>query len=71
MDINSPIVKILRLREDRSLSEVEKDEIEKYYIHYINQVYSLSAPLAARVSIDFCDSNTDFRQTMYNEIKNE
>lgn len=71
MDTNSPIVKLLRLREDRSLSEAEKTEIEKYYIHYINQVYLISAPLATRVSIDFNDSNTDFRQKMYNEIKNE
>lgn len=71
MDLNSSIVKLLRLREDRSLSEIEKGEIEQYYIHYINQVHSLSAPLAERVSIDFHDSNVDFRQKMYNEVKNE
>lgn len=71
MDINSPIVKLLRLREDRSLSEVQKNEIEKYYIHYINQVRSLSASLEALVSNDFCDNNADFRQTIYNEIKSK
>ncbi len=71
MNVNSPIVKLLRLREDRSLGEAEKEEIEKYYIHYINQEHILSDPLAAQISIDFHDSNTDFRQAMYNEIKNE
>ena len=71
MDINSPIVKLLRLREDKSLTEIEKNEIEQYYIHYINQVHSLSAKLAERVSIDFHDSNTDFRQKMYDAVRNE
>jgi len=71
MNINSPIVKLLRLREDGSLSEDEKEEIEKYYIHYINQEHLLSDQLAAQITIDFHDSNTDFRQAMYNEIENE
>lgn len=48
-----------------------KNEIEKYYIHYIDQTHSLSASLAARVSTGFCDSNIDFRQEMYDEIKNK
>lgn len=71
MDIRSPIVKLLRLREDRTLSDTDKDEIEQYYIHYINQVHFLSDPVAEQVSMDFHDSNMDFRQKMYNEIKNE
>lgn len=71
MNIDSPIVKLLRLREDRSLDEVEKEEIEKYYIHYTDEEHSLSASLAARVSTDFHESNIDFRQRIYNEIKNE
>lgn len=71
MDIRSPIVKLLRLREDRTLSDTDKDEIEQYYIHYINRVHFLSDPVAEQISMDFHDSNMDFRQKMYNEIKNE
>lgn len=62
MDVESPIVKMLRLREDRSLNNVEKEEIEKYYIHYIDREFSLSTLLVTRISTGFCDSNIDFRK---------
>lgn len=71
IDINSPIVKLLRLRENNTLEGTEKEEIEKYYIHYNNEEHTPSNSLAALVSTDFHESNTNFRQRMYNEIKEE
>ena len=34
-------------------------------------MHFLSDPVAEQISMDFHDSNMDFRQKMYNEIKNE
>ena len=62
---------MLRLREDKTISENEKDEIEKYYIHYYNGKYSMSSELASKIGDTFSDSNELFRQRLYGEITNK
>lgn len=68
IDLDSKIVKLLRLRESRTLTDDEKEEIEKYYIHFIDEIHSLSEPLAAKISNGFTESSTSFRSSLYNEI---
>lgn len=71
IEMDSSIVKMLRLREDKTISENEKDEIEKYYIHYYNGKYSMSSELASKIGDTFSDSNELFRQRLYGEITNK
>ena len=68
IELDSQIVKLLRLRESRTITADEKGEIEKYYIHYIDETYSLSEPLAAKISNGFTESSVSFRSSLYNEI---
>lgn len=70
-DINmkSFIVKMLRLRESGSLSQDEKQQIEKYYIHYNSKEYSMLHDLAVKIDRDFSDSNYQFRKQLYDEIR--
>jgi len=69
IELESRIVKLLRLREDQSLNDSEKEEIEKYYIHYIDEIHTLSDSLAVRISTDIEESNVSFRMTLYSEIR--
>ena len=71
IQIDSPIVKMLRLRESSTISDREKEEIEKYYIHYIAETYSMSNELANKISDSFSDNNEQFRQKLYEEITNK
>lgn len=71
IQIDSPIVKMLRLREDSTISDREKEEIEKYYIHYNAETYSMSNELANKLSDSFSDNNEQFRQRLYEEITNK
>ncbi|MBE6649342.1 MAG: hypothetical protein E7614_07495 [Ruminococcaceae bacterium] len=68
IDLSSAIVKMLRLRENSILGESEKEEIEKYYIHYTNDSHSLTDTAARMISDDFSDTNLVFRQKLYDEI---
>lgn len=68
IELDSQIVKLLRLRESRTLTDDEKEEIEKYYIHFIDETHSLSNQLAAKISNDFTESSTSFRSSLYDEI---
>lgn len=71
IELDSQIVKLLRLRESRMLTDDEKEEIEKYYIHFIDETYSLSEKLATKISNDFSESSTSFRSSLYDEIIKE
>lgn len=71
IEMDSPIVKMLRLREDKTISKYEKDEIEKYYIHYYKDKYSMSNKMAIKIGDTFSDSNELFRQRLYGEITNK
>lgn len=68
INLSCDLVKMLRLRESGTLCDKEKQEIEKYYLHYINENYTLNAALAQKIDTDFSDSNTCFRTKLYNEI---
>lgn len=71
IDLDSSIVKMLRLREKGVLTDGEKEEIEKYYIHYINQNHSLSGNVATQIAPNFCVSNSAFRELLYDEIRDK
>ncbi|MFA9378272.1 MAG: AAA family ATPase [Lachnotalea sp.] len=71
IELDSHIVKILRLREGGALSDDEKEEIEKYYLHFIDEPHSLSEQLAAKISSDFNESSTLFKSHLYEEIKDK
>ncbi len=71
IDLNSDIIKMLRLRESRTLSCEEKNVIEQYYIHYIDECYNLSEDLALKISNDFSYDNISFRTLLYDEITNK
>lgn len=66
--LNSPIVKMLRIRERQDLSNGYKEEIEKYYIHYTNEDHSFNEALAQMIDVDFSDSNITFRHKLFEEI---
>ena len=68
IELDSQIIKLLRLRENSELSDDEKGKIEKYYIHFIDETYSLATTLANKVSSDFDESNASFRESLYKEI---
>lgn len=71
IDLNSNIVKMLRLREETTLTAAQKEEIEKYYIHYIDESHTLSQELSNQIAVGFSDSNETFREKLYDEIKNK
>lgn len=68
IELRSDLVKMLRLRESGTLCDEEKQEIEKYYLHYVDENHTLNAELAQKVALDFSDSNTSFRTKLYAEI---
>ena len=59
---------MLRLRESGTLCDEDKHEIEKYYLHYVDENHTLNAELAQKVALDFSDSNISFRTKLYAEI---
>lgn len=67
IDINSSMVKLLRLRENNQTDL--QDEIEKYYIHYIDEIHQPSPELVNETGYNY--SNIDFQDSLYNEIKNK
>lgn len=69
IEIGSDLVKMLRLRERTDIREEEKLEIEKYYIHFIDEEHTLNEELAQRISAGFSDSNIVFRSKLYAEIR--
>ena len=71
IDLNSNIVKMLRLRERTTLTADQKEEIEKHYIHYIDDSHTLSQELSDQIEVGFSDSNEVFREKLYDEIKNK
>lgn len=71
IDLDSIIVKMLRLRESGILTDEEKEEIEKYYIHYIGESHLLSENVATKIALDFNESNSSFRALLYNEIQDK
>lgn len=68
IELGSDLVKMLRLRESGTLCDEDKQEIEKYYLHYVNENHSLNAELAQKVALNFSDSNISFRTKLYAEI---
>ena len=71
LDLETDVVKMLRLRECKSLCDTEKQEIEKYYLHYIEGTYSLSEGLAKRLDEEFVCDNVSFRRMLYDEVENK
>lgn len=71
LELDIDAVRLLRLRESRTLSDLEKEEIEKYYLHYIDEDHALTEELSARIAANFFESNTSFRAKLYSEIINE
>ena len=70
-DLETDVIKMLRLRERKDLCATEKQKIEKYYLHYIDETYSLSNKLAKMINDKFACDNVSFRMTLYNEVKNK
>ena len=68
IELESDLVKMLRLRESGTLCDDEKQEIEKYYLHYVDENHTLNSDLAQKVALNFSDSNTSFRAKLYAEI---
>lgn len=68
IDLNSHIVKMLRLRESSIINDAEKEEIEKFFLHYIDQSHILCPELAIKISQDFSNTNLSFREILYSEI---
>lgn len=68
IDLESDIVKMLRLRDGRSLSQGEIDELGQYYLHYTDENHNISPDLAAKITDTFSDSSEIFRTKLYDEI---
>lgn len=71
MDINSPIIKLLRARENKNSENNIKEEIEKYIIHFIDEKHPLSNELLEIISREPPINNLEVRQELYNEINNK
>lgn len=68
IDMTADIVKMLRVRESNALAAEEKEEIEKYYLHYTGENHTLSSELANKIDPNFSDSNASFRAKLYDEV---
>lgn len=68
IDLNSDIVKMLRLRGSNTLSQLELDELGQYYLHYTDENHNISLELAAKITETFADSSETFRNKLYDEI---
>lgn len=71
IDLQSDIVKLLKLREEDSLDKSDKELIEKYYLHYNSTQIKLPEELLKRVNDNFDDDNITFRQKMYAEVEDK
>ena len=71
IDLNSDIVKILRLRESTSITNNEKNEIAKYFLHYHPDQHILSESIKNSVSDAFSGDNMLFKEDLYNEVRNK
>lgn len=69
INLDSKIVKLLRVRDSKNITADKKEEIEKFYIHFNDEIHSLSEELLAQLEGGFAENNTEFRTTLYNEIK--
>ena len=68
INTNSDLVKILQLRGNGTLSNDEKNKIEKYYLHYNDEEIRLEREIANKISISFSYTNFDFRTKLYKEV---
>lgn len=68
IELESDIVKMLRLRDSGTLSEPEINELGQYYLHYTDENHNISPELAAKISETFADSSEGFRNKLYDEI---
>lgn len=68
IELDSDIVKMLRLRDSKTLSQSELDELGQFYLHYTDENHSITPELAAKFSESFSDSSETFRNKLYNEI---
>lgn len=69
IDLNSEIVKLLRLRESSSITNDEKNEIAKYFLHYHPDRHALSENIKNVVSSAFSGDSMLFKEDLYNEVK--
>lgn len=70
INLHSDLVKMLELREGINLTDEEKENIEKYYLHYNEQKFTLKPETATKISSSFNDDNISFRNKLYNEVQN-
>ena len=68
IELESDIVKMLRLRDSKTLSQSELDELGQYYLHYTDENHNISPELAAKITETFSDSSETFRIKLYDEI---
>lgn len=66
---DSEIVKMLRIRESNTISEEDKKNMERYYLHYSNCTYTLPDSICSQISSGFCDDNKAFRNKLYKEVQ--
>ena len=66
ININSPIVKLLQLRNSNNGL---KNEIETYYIHYHDQEHFPSEQLKSQMGNSFKYSNFEFKALLFDEIQ--
>lgn len=69
IDIQSDLIKMLRLRENDELEKEEKNEIAKYYLHYIDEQHTLDQKILKKIDSNFSDDNISFREKLYTEIE--
>ena len=69
ISLNTKIVRLLRLRENVDITNSAKEEIEKYYIHYVDERHSPSEELAAYFSDELLEDNISFRNCLYEEVE--
>ncbi|NLJ30302.1 MAG: hypothetical protein GX424_01635, partial [Clostridiales bacterium] len=71
INLNSDIVKLLRLRENSTITDNEKDEIAKYFFHYHPDRHILSDGLRNAISGTFSGDSMLFKENLYNEVINK
>lgn len=71
VDLNSNIIKLLRLRESPTITADEKDEIAKYYLHYHPDQHILNSTLKDKISETFPEDSLLFREELYYEVTNK
>ena len=51
------------------LEKEEKNEIAKYYLHYIDEQHTLDQKILKKIDSNFSDDNISFREKLYTEIE--